>query len=1335
MKIVLAIVSLVIAAELLIMTFRIFSSREFRQGMYIILGLITFFSSFWSLANGIQYITDDKQIALAAYRMGSIGWTLGVGLWFLFFYELYLHAAERKRHIYIHLILLATGIVFWGAALDGKLYITDMHYTKWWGWEEIVDKNSPWVIAFDTVIGALIVFNLIQIIIIIKKTRLKKNARQFKLIGFIFGLATIPTALINLAFPVMDIKSLPPLGNMLLGGVSLIIGAIIIRHKVLDFTPALAASQILFDVSDYVFLTDLNGIIRKASNAALNILKYDSKEIILKKISEIAPGLNVKDFQNASDSNTSCRTEMKSSDGGFIPVRCKGTLIKDRFDDPVGVVFVMTDLRDMIAIADLEKAVNERTLELEEKNKKLSLEIAEKEKIELALSIVEGKQRALITHISDVIAIVSKDGIIMYNSPNLAKLFGWDPEKTVGISAYNVVHPDDVDRIKAIIDKLLLVPDSAGTMEYRYRCPDGNYKYVRLTAVNKVDDPQIQGILLNYFDITESTLAEKERQERIIRIQRQQEAIHKLSNSEAIRQGDRENALKLITEITAKTLDACRVSIWFFENEMNLLKNADLYDAKAGEHSIAGDIPVLSYHKVFSVLDKELVISSNDIESDERFEEFRNNVLGPSGIKSLIDVGIRLSGNLVGIFNCAQTGVKRNWTDDEKAFMAHMADYIIQVEFFSERKKMVDKLRLFANTIMSISENVGITDMDDNIIFVNESFCRTYGYTEEELIGKHVSFLRSVKNDEHSVSKILPETRGGGWEGELWNKRKDGSDFLIHLSTSIIKDENDIPVALVGIATDITLKKEEEERLSALLSFQSELLETAAVWINTLDLKGNITFWNKAAEKISGYTRNEVLGNDSIWNNLYPDNEYREKIYRDVNSIIYENRRVENFETTIRRKDGEERIISWFSNNLSDANGNAAGSIAIGVDVTEKNLAEKTLRENEEKYRILLDESTDPIFSFNREGRYLYVNRAFTSGVQKNVEDVIGKKIWDVFSKEEADKRFAAVKYVFETGEEKFLEVRVPRTDGDRYYITSVTPIKDIEGNIISVICSSKDITGRKMAEQEQGKLLEEIKLSQIKIEEEAVKLAQLNEQLIESETKLKELNASKDKFFSIIAHDLKSPFLSLLGYSEILSGEYDELSDDERKESIQGIYQLSSNSYKLLENLLQWARIQIGKIEFNPEPFNLYYEITPVIILLSQTAKNKNISIENNIDRSLFIYADKNMITMVFRNLVTNAVKFSHKGGKIAITSSEEENYSSVTVSDSGVGMDKEQLENLFSIDKTITTTGTSNETGTGLGLLLCKEMVEKHGGTISVKSEKGKGSAFTFTIPKKEF
>ncbi len=110
-------------------------------------------------------------------------------------------------------------------------------------------------------------------------------------------------------------------------------------------------------------------------------------------------------------------------------------------------------------------------------------------------------------------------------------------------------------------------------------------------------------------------------------------------------------------------------------------------------------------------------------------------------------------------------------------------------------------------------------------------------------------------------------------------------------------------------------------------------------------------------------------------------------------------------------------------------------------------------------------------------------------------------------------------------------------------------------------------------------------------------------------------------------------------------------------------------------------------------------------------------------------------MITMVFRNLVTNAVKFSNKGGKIAITSSEEENYSSVTVSDSGVGMDKEQLENLFSIDKTITTTGTSNETGTGLGLLLCKEMVEKHGGTISVKSEKGRGSAFTFTIPKKEF
>lgn len=1332
MKIALAIISLVIAAELLIMTFRIFSNREFRQGMYVVLGLITFFSFFWSLANGIQYITDQKQLAITIYRVGSVGWTMGVGLWFLFFYELYLHAAERKRKIAIHLILMVLGLVFWGAALDGKIYVSDLLYTKWWGWEEIVDKNSPWVIAFNTVIGALIIFNIIQIIIIINKTKLKRNARQFKLIGLIFGIATVPTALINLAFPVLDIKSLPPLGNMLLGGVSLVVGTIVMRHRVLDFNPALAASQILFDISDYVFLTDQKGSIQKASNAALNILKYDSKEILEKNISEIAPGLVPAEFSVAFNTNVSYKTEMKSSDGESIPVRCKGTIIHDKFADPIGVVFVMTDLRDMIAIADLENAVNQRTSELEEKNKKLSLEISERKKIQEALAVIEGKQRALISNISDVIAIVSVDGTILYNSPNLKKLFGWEPEKVIGVSAYRVVHPDDVDRVKAVVEELLEVPDSARTFEYRYRNAQEEYRFVRLTAVNKVNDPEIQGILLNYYDITETTLAEKEKQERITRIQKQQEAILTLSNSDAIRQGDKEKAFRLISEMAAETLNVSRVSIWLFDEDRNLLKNINLYDSARRLHQNISDIRVNNYTNVFQAFDSELVISIDDVSADPRMAEFRKDVLEPQGIYSLIDVGIRMSGTLVGVFNCSQVGFCRKWTEDEKSFMAHLADYIIQAEFFSERRKMVDKLRLFAYTIRSISENVGITDMNDNIIFVNQSFCRTYGYTEEELIGKHVSFLRSSKNSDKMVDNILPGTRAGGWEGELWNKRKDGSDFLIHLSTSVIKDEKNEPVALVGITTDITDRKKEEERLSSLLSFQSEMLETAAVWINTLDLNGNITFWNRAAEKISGYSRNEVLNNNLIWQKLYPDEGYRNKISREVNAIIFENLKVENFATTIKRKDGEERIISWFSNNLSDITGNLIGSIAIGIDVTEKNRAEKTLRENEEKYRILLDESTDPIFSFNREGRYIYINRAFSSGVQKKVEDVIGKLIWDVFPKEEADKRFAAVKYVFETGEEKFLEVRVPRTDGDRYYITSVTPVKDLEGNVISVICSSKDITGRKMAENEQEKLLEEIKLSRIKIEEEAVKLAELNEQLMESEIKLKELNASKDKFFSIIAHDLKSPFLSLLGYSEILSAEYDELTEDEKKESIQSIYQLSSNSYKLLENLLQWARIQIGKIDYIPEPFNVYYEMTPALILLSQTAKNKNISIENIIDRSLFIYADKNMINVVFRNLLSNAVKFSNKGGKIIISSSEDEKSSSITVTDFGVGMDREQLENLFSIDKNITTVGTSNETGTGLGLLLCKEMIEKHGGHMTVKSEKGKGSEFSFAIPK---
>ncbi len=230
----------------------------------------------------------------------------------------------------------------------------------------------------------------------------------------------------------------------------------------------------------------------------------------------------------------------------------------------------------------------------------------------------------------------------------------------------------------------------------------------------------------------------------------------------------------------------------------------------------------------------------------------------------------------------------------------------------------------------------------------------------------------------------------------------------------------------------------------------------------------------------------------------------------------------------------------------------------------------------------------------------------------------------------------------------------------------------------------------------------------------------------------LNELIQSKEKIFSIIAHDLKSPFHSLLGASEILVKDFDSLSDKEIFKFIKGIRDLITSNYKLVENLLDWSRLKSGSLTFNPEKVNLFMECYNIISLLNPIANSKNIELKYEIDNSINIAVDKNMISTVLRNFISNAIKFSNPGGIIIVKSKEFEDKVEISIIDNGVGIEPNIINKLFTFDKSITRIGTANEKGTGLGLLLCKEMIEKHQGEIKVSSELGKGSIFSFTIKK---
>jgi signal transduction histidine kinase len=238
---------------------------------------------------------------------------------------------------------------------------------------------------------------------------------------------------------------------------------------------------------------------------------------------------------------------------------------------------------------------------------------------------------------------------------------------------------------------------------------------------------------------------------------------------------------------------------------------------------------------------------------------------------------------------------------------------------------------------------------------------------------------------------------------------------------------------------------------------------------------------------------------------------------------------------------------------------------------------------------------------------------------------------------------------------------------------------------------------------------------------------------LKKSESQLKELIATKDKFFNIVAHDLKNPFTSLIGSSELLSRNIDQMDNEKIKTLAFILYDASKSGYAILQNLLDWSRSQTGLLKFNPENINLRNLIDEHILNLEQISSNKEIKIHSEVKDDLFIYGDKNMIKTILRNLLSNAVKYSYRSGKVIVCASVNDKEVIISVKDNGIGIPEEDTKKIFRIDAKYSVPGTENELGTGLGLKLCKEFVEKQGGKIWVESVEKKGSEFKFSIPVK--
>jgi PAS domain S-box-containing protein len=242
-------------------------------------------------------------------------------------------------------------------------------------------------------------------------------------------------------------------------------------------------------------------------------------------------------------------------------------------------------------------------------------------------------------------------------------------------------------------------------------------------------------------------------------------------------------------------------------------------------------------------------------------------------------------------------------------------------------------------------------------------------------------------------------------------------------------------------------------------------------------------------------------------------------------------------------------------------------------------------------------------------------------------------------------------------------------------------------------------------------------------------------EKIIHYSEELKETNAAKDKFFSIIAHDLKSPFHGLLGLTRMIVEEYDSMSESEVISYLQIIKESTESTYKLIENLLEWSRLESGKMKYSPALQNMFMIVEDTRILLNQNARMKNINLRNKLGHQSFVWGDDTMLQSLVQNLISNAIKFTPTGGIIEVTENYFDSYIEYTVSDTGIGIKESDIEKLFRIDMSFSTKGTQQEKGTGLGLVLCKEIVNIHGGEISVQSKIGEGTKIIFTLTKPKY
>ncbi len=704
------------------------------------------------------------------------------------------------------------------------------------------------------------------------------------------------------------------------------------------------------------------------------------------------------------------------------------------------------------------------------------------------------------------------------------------------------------------------------------------------------------------------------------------------------------------------------------------------------------------------------------------------------------------------------------------------------LEQLSENQEPLSPRNLLNTILLNLPDFIYIKDTESRFLAASQKLAKACKQNSgEELLGKtdHDFYPRELA-DEFRKTEIEIIASGEPVH-ELTEKILDeqGNHIVINTSKIPIRNKDNRVIGIVGIGRDITnlknkereLKKKSndlseanallEERQEEILQQQEEirvqsersdeerkhlltLINSMPDRIYIKDRKSRFIIGNKQVAKIMGASSPEELIGKTDFE--FYTKDIASDYYQDDQEIMAKDRSLINKEELNFNVDGEEIIVSTTKVPVKDENGKIIGLVGIGRDITAQKEVESVLKkkslelqeanvlleerqeeiqqqseeliaqsenliktnEELEKLSIVASKTDNVIIIMDEIGNFEWVNEGFIKRYGQSLEEFTEKKGRNLLD----NSYYPEIKKIFHDlrKHKNAISYTTQTTINEAGLIwsrTTLSPVMDENGNIVRVVAIDTDITEIKEAEKQIEKQRDE----------------------------LRKLNVTKDKFFSIIAHDLKNPFHSIMGFSDLLTRSYDRIEEDKKKEFIRLINESSSSAYGLLENLLNWARTQTNRIKYNPSKIDLAVIAKEVFQMMSINAENKNIRLKfpENFNK-VYAFGDYNMVYTIIRNLTSNALKFTKPGDEVSISTQKKGNRLEVSIMDTGVGMTEEEQAKLFRLDEFHTTTGTSGEVGTGLGLIVCREFILKHGGDIKVKSEKGKGSVFRFTLPSEE-